>query len=98
MTTTINSNPPFQLADITGQVFGRLTVIAFAYTNKWSRAVWTCKCICGETCTATGTRLRKGEKVSCGCQKREASRQNLYKARPMRKCFQKEEVCLQQQQ
>ena len=39
MTTAINSNPPFQLADITGQVFGRLTVIAFPRKQMVARGV-----------------------------------------------------------
>lgn len=53
--------------DLTGQRFGKLTVIARAPIAR--RGYWTCKCDCGETSTAEGTNLRLGKSTSCGCNK-----------------------------
>lgn len=58
--------------DLTGQQFGRLTVIKQAErpdnVNN-TRAYWWCKCSCGNPnlILAQGQMLRKGQKVSCGC-------------------------------
>lgn len=54
--------------DITGQTFGRLTVIE--KTNEKSHKgeiKWLCKCSCGNTCIVIGSRLRGGYTQSCGC-------------------------------
>lgn len=59
--------------DITGQKFGRLTVIREALPEERkdkSRIVcWLCKCDCGNTHVARGTDLRAGLVKSCGCLK-----------------------------
>ena len=58
--------------DITGQVFGYLTVIELDKTpRKTTRKYWICKCKCGNIVSVPGSRLRNGEIVSCGCKKRE---------------------------
>jgi hypothetical protein len=54
------------LIDITGQVFGRLTVIGFAGTAN-RRALWLCRCECGNEHNAQGKLLRDGKVKSCGC-------------------------------
>lgn len=55
--------------DITGQQFGRLTVIGFAFTRR--KAFWNCRCECGTACTVNGTHLRTGRVKSCGCYRRD---------------------------
>lgn len=61
------------IKDITGQKFGRLTAIR--YTGKRTKcghnAIWTCLCDCGKTVEATGSDLRLGRKISCGCAKQD---------------------------
>jgi len=52
--------------DITGQVFGRLTVIGSAGSSN-KRALWRCRCECGNEHIAQGKLLRKGKVKSCGC-------------------------------
>ena len=60
--------------DITGQIFGRLTVIQEAGKTS-SRAVkWLCRCECGTETIVAGTDLRKGHTQSCGCLNRHISR------------------------
>jgi len=56
--------------DLTGQVFGRLTVVGYAYTKR-NRSYWTCQCLCGTTTTTMGGSLKNGDTQSCGCIHRE---------------------------
>ena len=53
--------------DLTGQVFGKLTVVNFTGTNKRSQAKWLCKCECGNEKTVIGSSLTSGNTKSCGC-------------------------------
>lgn len=58
-----NPKPPI---DVTGEVFGRLTVVDRA-ANVGSRAAWNCRCDCGGLIVAVGKALRNGHTKSCGC-------------------------------
>lgn len=60
-----------KLIDLTGQRFGRLTVIGRAENRPNGTTVWYCVCDCGGKTTARGYNLRSGEKRSCGCMMRE---------------------------
>lgn len=53
--------------DMTGQKFGRLTVVEFAGIGRENRAMWNCKCDCGKTIVVSGKSLRNGNTNSCGC-------------------------------
>lgn len=53
--------------DITGQKFGRLTVIKDSGERKGKEVVWLCKCDCGETIKVRSYDLRHGHTSSCGC-------------------------------
>lgn len=55
--------------DLTGQVFGRLTVIKRKGSNKHNGAMWLCQCSCGNQKIIPGDSLRKGASQSCGCLK-----------------------------
>lgn len=63
--------------DLTGQRFGRLTVVGRAENSKDQRAMWNCICDCGKTTLALGTSLRKGDKKSCGCLAKEWDRRKF---------------------
>ena len=68
----INRHPPAsKLIDLTGQRFGRWTVIAYAGVNKWRGARWKCLCDCGAHGIVDGWHLRSGQSQSCGCLQRE---------------------------
>lgn len=60
--------------EMTGCIFGRLTVIALA-TERGNRGQrkYLCRCICGVEAVSRGESLRSGLTKSCGCAKREAS-------------------------
>ena len=54
------------LADIKGQVFGRLTVLERdSFVNGKTR--WLCSCECGKQVSIIGQLLRNGRTKSCGC-------------------------------
>lgn len=58
-----------RIKDITGYVFGRLTVLKSAGANKRKLILWECICQCGRKTIATGVILRRGDTKSCGCLK-----------------------------
>lgn len=53
--------------DLTGQRFGRLTVIREADRRADGRVEWHCACDCGKEIRTQGARLRSGGVKSCGC-------------------------------
>lgn len=57
-----------KLIDMTGQVFGRLTVLSRVQAT--GQAKWLCRCICGNTTVQPGNELRAKNVISCGCYKR----------------------------
>lgn len=55
--------------NITGQRFGRITVIEFSHTDERSRSLWKCKCDCGKEFIGDGYNINRGNTSSCGCLK-----------------------------
>lgn len=61
-------------ADITGEKFGRLTVVKRNGSDRAGKnSVWTCRCECGKTIDVTASHLKSGHTASCGCLKKEMS-------------------------
>lgn len=60
-----------QIIDLTGQRFGRLTVIGKSPSATGGFSVWECRCECGTVKTVRGKLLRSGKTTSCGCYRRE---------------------------
>lgn len=56
-----------RIKDITGFVFGELTVLKMADKKFHSNIGWTCQCSCGVVKDYNGQGLRKGETKHCGC-------------------------------
>ena len=57
-----------KIQDLTGQKFGRLTVLKFdEIKNK--HYFWICKCDCGKICSVESSQLKSGKTKSCGCYK-----------------------------
>ena len=52
--------------NLTGQRFGRLTVVGPA-ENVGERTAWLCRCDCGQSVVVKTCRLRTGHTKSCGC-------------------------------
>ena len=62
--------------DLTGQTFGRLTVIERKGSDKQRNALWECLCTCGNTTVVAAIELRRGHTKSCGCLKIEMAKTN----------------------
>jgi hypothetical protein len=62
--------------DITGQKFGKLTVVRFVGLKN-HKQIWECVCDCGRTKSVQAGNLKKksGPTVSCGCYRDENLRQ-----------------------
>lgn len=61
--------------DLTGQKFGRWTVVRMAYKDARSGTMWECKCECGNTRTIRHSSLTSGNSTSCGCYAEERRRE-----------------------
>jgi hypothetical protein len=68
-----------KVIDITGQKFGRLTVIQQQGKDKYNNALWLCKCDCGNEITVISNNLKSGRTKSCGCYRKEATKQRFSK-------------------
>lgn len=67
-----------KLEDLTGQKFGRLTVIGrgedYIAPSGKRRPRWLCQCECGGTALTQAPALKSGKATSCGCFQREHAR------------------------
>lgn len=61
--------------DLTGQRFGRLTVVAECGRRNGS-VTWKCQCDCGNVTEARSNHLRRGLIRSCGCLNKEVITKN----------------------
>ena len=60
-----------KMIDLTGKVFGRLTVLEPTDQRRGSAVVWKCKCICGNEVYVARHNLLQATTLSCGCLKSE---------------------------
>ncbi len=56
-----------KLDDLTGRVFGRLTVLRLCGKDKHGKPMWLCRCVCGNETSVRASPLRRGKSRSCGC-------------------------------
>lgn len=75
--------PPF--IDLTGQSFGRWSVLRRVQTAYTLCATWECRCVCGRTGIVQGGQLRGGFSTSCGCFNREVITSHGYSHAPREK-------------
>ena len=57
------------IKDLSGQRFGRLTVVGDSGERQFGSVIWECKCACGKIIKYNTQTLQKGKAVSCGCLK-----------------------------
>lgn len=55
--------------DLTGQKYGKLTVLRSTEERRGTSVVWKCRCECGKIHYASSHNLRNGLVKSCGCGK-----------------------------
>lgn len=66
---------PSNFRDITGQQFGNIVVIKFAFSDSLWQPHWIVKCLCNEKeFIIKGNWLKSGNTTSCGCLQREIAR------------------------
>ena len=53
--------------DISGQKFGRLTVLYKTKIDNNGHSYWMCQCECGNQKEIASSNLKKGATLSCGC-------------------------------
>ena len=65
--------------ELTGQKFGRLTVLHFVrvsiYRESSKNTVWLCRCTCGNEVEVRGVDLKHKRTMSCGCLNRELAKE-----------------------
>jgi len=57
--------------DLTGQKFGRLTVVKYVENDKWNKSRWLCQCDCGNQKNILSNSLKSNRTKSCGCLNKE---------------------------
>lgn len=61
-----------QVTDITGNKYGRLTVVSLLPKKEGDKArYWHCMCECGNTTPVSSSKLTTGHTQSCGCLQKE---------------------------
>ena len=73
-----------RIRDLKDQRFGYLLVLESAGTDKYSNALWLCKCKCGNEVIRPSYKLTRGHTKSCGCFRREDSANKLKGDKPWR--------------
>lgn len=58
-----------KVKDLTGQHFGKLTVIKQANDKNYKKVMWECYCDCGNSCIIPSDSLLNKGTQSCGCLK-----------------------------
>lgn len=66
-----------QIKDLTGQKFGKLTVLEMTNERRNRQVVWKCQCECGNITYVVGQALRTGHTTTCGCSWREKKAEDL---------------------
>lgn len=64
---------PPQAHDLTGQTFGRWTIVGFAGIRA-EKTYWLCRCTCGTERAVSAAHLRRGKSTNCGCRRKETMR------------------------
>lgn len=77
MAADYSTVPGTRIRDLTGETFGRLTVLKYVGTTiirspyYGHASFWLCRCACNTTSVVNGADLKSGNTKSCGCYIRE---------------------------
>ena len=71
-----------KLIDLTNQRFERLLVIKRDFSKQSRKAMWLCRCDCGQEIVVGGDHLRSGHTKSCGCLQKEKAAIAMKKIQP----------------
>lgn len=71
---------PRHIEDLSGYIFGELTVISYAGKDTNNKTNWLCLCSCGRKKIIRATSLKSGAATTCGnCHVHRMSRTPLYR-------------------
>lgn len=59
------------MKDLSGERYGRFTVLRFSHKDKWGTDYFLCHCDCGKDVAVHSRSLTKGRSKSCGCLRNE---------------------------
>lgn len=62
--------------DLSGQIFGRLTVLHKLNRRSGNNTMWKCHCLCGKEVEVSAGNLKSGNTKSCGCLQKEIASNN----------------------
>ena len=65
--------------DLTGQHFGKLTVLGIDKEKYRQGIFWLCKCDCGNIVSINHYNLKVGSNISCGCESKRLSSERAFK-------------------
>lgn len=60
------------MEDLTGRVFGRLTVVRLSECSTKKQRLWECNCECGNVTHSNHYNLLKDKATSCGCKRKDS--------------------------
>ena len=66
-----------KFVDLSGEQYGRLTVLDRGPDSPGGRVRWRCRCECGSEVIASSTHLRTGHTQSCGCLKIQKAKEHV---------------------
>lgn len=66
-----------KIQNLTGEKFGRLTVLGLDTVKESRKTYWMCQCECGNIKSCRADSLKCGAITSCGCKKKEQDKVNL---------------------
>ena len=69
----------YNIKDLKGKKFGKLTVLEATDKRKDNCIVWKCKCDCGNIIEVSSKRLKNNINMSCGCYQKERQKYSMNK-------------------
>lgn len=75
------------VTDLTGNVYGRLTVLGYSPSVKHQLSRWVVLCECGKKFTIYGMSLASNKTKSCGCLQKEKAQKHGNSAHPLYKIW-----------
>jgi len=68
-----------RIKNLNNNIYGRLKVLEFDSLNENKRALWKCRCDCGNEIIVSSKHLISGNTKSCGCLQKEVASKNKLK-------------------
>ena len=67
------------MENLAGRTYGKWTVLDDYIRGKDRHIKWLCRCECGNESYVSSTKLRNGESLCCGCDRKEKIKEAVHK-------------------